>query len=286
MSDCEKKANKRVKEKAFLEDYPLNEAWVFADLYSYFSRWLDTGDYDELDRVVIFCRDISVPIKGVLLDEVANVASSRLNRETQISKKYRAAQTDIPLVKDSINSGSIDRVLRLIGLCGLDAEEACFLVANWLRFRKYYTDHKATTIHKKCKEWLSKNKREKLDIFRDGHFIEQLPEKERKELPFWDSERFIEQFGMFSRDPSLLKEPSPEFIKFISAELNLIEQRIALSEHKLWSEQRRDLEKNNILDGMLTAVKSGSFQLSEDHRGKWDGIERPISHNGTKFVQS
>lgn len=266
MSDCEKKDNKRVKEKAFLEDYPPNEQWVYAVLYSYFSRWLDTGDYDELDRVVIFCRDISVPIKGVLLDEVASVASSRLNRETQISKKYRAAQTDTPLVKDIINSGSIDRVLRLIGLCGLDAEEACFLVANWLRFRKYFTDHKATTIHKKCKEWLSKNKSKKLDPVKD--------------------KPFIELFGTFSGDQSSPVIPSEDFIEFIGSNLNAMDRTVAMSGHKLWSETAREQAKNNILDGMLTAVESGSFQLSEDHRGKWDEIDRPISHNGTKFVQS
>ncbi|HGS4862213.1 TPA: hypothetical protein ACMDP8_003321 [Vibrio cholerae] len=266
MSDCEKKANKWAKEKAFLEDYPLNEAWVYADLYSYFSRWLDTGDYDELDRVVIFCRKISVPIKGVLLDEVANVALSRLNREAQISKKYRTAQTDIPLVKDIINSGSIDRVFRLIGLCGLDAEEACFLVANWLRFRKYFTDHKATTIHKKCKTWLSKNKSKKLNPVKD--------------------KPFIEQFGTFSRDQSSLVIPSEDFMTFIGSNLNAMDQMVAMSDYKLFDETARERAKNNILDGMLTDVESGSFQLSEDHRGKWDEIERPISHNGTQFVQT
>ncbi|MBY8048489.1 hypothetical protein KW482_17300 [Vibrio fluvialis] len=258
---------KHQKEMAFKEDYPISETWNHMDIYLHFSRWLDTGEYDVLDKAILICENHGIPIKGELLKEVAKAAIDRINRIDEVTKLYRKGKDPIPrLVKDEIEFKTLEKVFLLIGMCGLDAEEACFWVANWrcLKYRNVVSRKVASTIHKDCKNWLSKHKSQKIDSVSD--------------------KGFIERFGTFDRTAEWAPEDD-SFMAFIQTKLNRMDQVMALGEYKLWDESIKKRFKNQILDGLPSLVESGDRCLIEDLRGEWGQIYRKISYGGTQFVQ-
>lgn len=284
------------KKIAFLNDYQGKHEYLRLDLL--FDRWIDSSpidtddneesDYDALDMAIVYCAQNNISIKGQLLQEIARAANHRIAREHQISKLYRTGKNKVTKIeKEQVEYETISKTFKLIGMCGLDAKDACEQVANW-RLWKYKDNYKkATTIHNECKVWLKTHKSRKLDPIKDKVFIDQfgkfyrVPDIEilaKAKIEHMTQEEFQQWLNECSEKTQL---PDRAFLEFIDSHLNHFEKMVALSSCKLWNETERERAKNNILDGFLEE----ELNLVERLSGSWERIERPISYNGTRFVQ-
>ncbi|EKO3780456.1 hypothetical protein P0F39_001992 [Vibrio metschnikovii] len=285
-----------VKKTAFLKDYQVKHEHLRLGLL--FDRWIDSSpidtdnnkksDYDALDMAIAYCAQNNISIKGQLLQEIARAANHRIAREHQISNLYRTGKSKVTQIeKEQVKFEAISRVFQLIGMCGLDDEEACCQVSYWY-CKKHGITPLATTIHNYCKEWLKKHKSRKLDPIKDKVFIDQFGKFDRvpdiEILAKAKSEHMTQdEFQQWLNECSEKTQlPDRAFHEFINSHLNYFDKMVALSSCKLWNETERERAKNNILDGFLALNE----EEKKSHRGSWKYIEWKISYNGTKFVQS
>jgi hypothetical protein len=230
---------------SFINDYPIEQAYVHLDLLSYFSQWLNTADYDYLDKMILLFSEFNIPIKGVALKEVAQAAADRLGRVVEVKDKYK---TDKKRNADKISVlyETNIKVFQLVELCGIERERACYLVANWLD-NKYGViptfTKKATTIDKEYKNWLSKMRKARLKALEDHSIFLELGTEEQ-----------INQF--LKRIQTI-----PESLK-------------SMSNYKQWSDEERKMKALLFLEGIEWTdenIVSTEFRkkLKPSLRGDW-----------------
>lgn len=111
-----------------------------------FGQWLNTGDPDYLDKLIMDANRDNIEIKGVLLEQVAIAAKNRLLRKYTYTKRTKINQ-----------EGFLDficlHVFKLRTYCNKTDDEATFLVAGALDKQYPLSSKKASTISKEYAAW-------------------------------------------------------------------------------------------------------------------------------------
>lgn len=115
-----------------------------------FSQWLETGDPDYLDKIIIVIDSHGLEIKGVLLEQLAIASYKRLKREFHYGKKTK--------VNKSVPSDQANwNIFKLMHFCKYNLEDAAFLSSGWLdkTFPEYGL--KASVLNLRYPQWRDKN---------------------------------------------------------------------------------------------------------------------------------
>lgn len=108
--------------------------------------WIQTDDPDFLDSAVILIHKENAAIRGVLLDEISNLAEARLNRKIRVGtgerRKYRREELRSiqGLYGNYPQYISNKLAFTLIEICGLNTEESYRYVSRIIRrdYRKEF----------------------------------------------------------------------------------------------------------------------------------------------------
>jgi hypothetical protein len=112
----------------------------------YFSLWLKTQDPDYIDYLVIECNRINIPIKGVLLEQLAIASSNRLSRIYSYRQKPKIDR-NFALHK------AYKSIFELCYFCGKTRQEATLLVATMMAENFSSDKLKASTLDKGYIDW-------------------------------------------------------------------------------------------------------------------------------------
>lgn len=115
-----------------------------------FSNWLDSGDPDYLDKVIIDANNNNMEIKGVLLEQVAIASLKRLKREYSYTKKTKI-NSEVP------TENAYWQIFKLNHFCNKSISEASLLAAAWLDYMFPSHSTKASTLEKRYPTWRHKN---------------------------------------------------------------------------------------------------------------------------------
>lgn len=115
-----------------------------------FSQWLESGDPDYLDKVIIDVNKHNLEIKGVLLEQVAIASLKRLKREYSYTKKTKV-NAELPTEQ------AYWKIFKLNNFCNKSINEASLLAAAWLDYRFPSHSTKASTLEKRYPTWRNKN---------------------------------------------------------------------------------------------------------------------------------
>jgi hypothetical protein len=121
----------------------------------YFSWWVMTQNPDYMDRVVIECNRINIPLKGVLLEQLAIASSNRLSRiysyrqESKIGKSFAL-------------HNAFKSIFELCHFCGKTREDATLLVATMMAEHFPDDQPKASSLDKGYIKWIKTKEGSKL----------------------------------------------------------------------------------------------------------------------------
>jgi hypothetical protein len=115
----------------------------------YFSWWVRTQDPDYMDYVVIECNRINIPLKGVLLEQLAIASSNRLSRI------YSYRQKKPKIERNFVLDGAFKSIFELCQFCGKTREDATLLVATMMAERFPSDKQKASTLDKGYINWIN-----------------------------------------------------------------------------------------------------------------------------------
>ncbi len=116
-----------------------------------FSEWLDSGDPDYLDKIIIDANKNDIEIKGVLLEQISIASLKRLKREYSYTKKTKI-NANIP------REEAYWVIFKLTYFCNKGVGEASLLAAAWLDNMFPFNSTKASTLEKRYPAWKSDNK--------------------------------------------------------------------------------------------------------------------------------
>jgi hypothetical protein len=91
----------------------------------YFSGWVKTQDPDYMDYVIIECNRINIPLKGVLLEQLAIASANRLSRRYSYRSKPKIDQ------HRALNK-AYKSIFELSHFCGKTRKDATLLVATMM----------------------------------------------------------------------------------------------------------------------------------------------------------
>lgn len=113
----------------------------------YFSWWVRTQDPDYMDYVVIECNRKNIPLKGVLLEQLALASSNRLSRrysyrqEPKIDRYFALHE-------------AYKSIFELSQFCGKTREDATLVVATMMAEHFPNDKKKASTLDKGYINWI------------------------------------------------------------------------------------------------------------------------------------
>jgi hypothetical protein len=113
----------------------------------YFSWWVQTQDPDYMDRVVIECNRINIPLKGVLLEQLAIASSNRLLRRYSYRQKPKIDR-HFALHK------AYKSIFELCQFCGKTREDATLVVATMMAEHFPSDKQKASSLDKGYINWI------------------------------------------------------------------------------------------------------------------------------------
>ncbi|MFT5760300.1 MAG: hypothetical protein ACI9LM_005085 [Alteromonadaceae bacterium] len=113
----------------------------------YFSWWVKTQDPDYMDSVVIECNRVNIPLKGVLLEQLAVASSNRILR----SYSYR---NDSKIDRYFALDKAYKSIFELCEFCGKTREDATLLVATKMADNFPTGKQKASTLDKGYLAWI------------------------------------------------------------------------------------------------------------------------------------
>lgn len=138
----------------FITDYPDRESIYYQQLESYLTRWDMTKDSDYIDRAIMYAQTYSIPIKGVFLEIVADLARERFSRDHQ-AKSRISKKNKLPLNHYAHNQHL--EVYRLNVYCGFNLGLSCALVALRAKKSNSPVQKKASTLEKEHTGWRRDN---------------------------------------------------------------------------------------------------------------------------------
>lgn len=115
-----------------------------------FSEWVETGDPDYLDKIIIDADNHNIAIKGVLLEQISIASLKRLKREYSYTKKTKV-NADVP------SEHAYWVIFKLTYFCDKRISEAALLAAAWLDYMFPSHSTKASTLEKRYPTWRSDN---------------------------------------------------------------------------------------------------------------------------------
>jgi hypothetical protein len=130
----------------FNNDYSPLTTQGYTPLKINFSLWLQSGDPDYLDKIIMDLDKSCTEIKGVLLEQIAIAAKKRLLREYSYTKKTKV-NSDILLDE------TCWVVFKLIHFCNKTMSDATLLAASLLDEKFPFASKKASTIDKEYAVW-------------------------------------------------------------------------------------------------------------------------------------
>jgi hypothetical protein len=113
----------------------------------YFSWWVKTQDPDYMDYVVIECNRVNIPLKGVLLEQLAIASSNRLSRRYTYRQKPK-------IDRNFVLHWAFSSIFELCQFCGKTREDATLLVATMMAERFPSDKQKASTLDKGYITWI------------------------------------------------------------------------------------------------------------------------------------
>ncbi|MBA6370960.1 hypothetical protein H4J56_05910 [Colwellia sp. BRX8-4] len=132
----------------FCKETPLKEHVTSISIN--FSEWLESGDPDYLDKIIIDADKNNIAIKGVLLEQISIASLRRLKREYSYTKKTKI-NANVP------SDQAYWVIFKLTFFCNKSISESALLAAVWLDniFPSHST--KASTLEKRYPTWRSDN---------------------------------------------------------------------------------------------------------------------------------
>ena len=112
----------------------------------YFSWWVKTQDPDYMDYVVIECNRINIPLKGVLLEQLAIASTNRLSRRYSYRQKPK-------IDRNLALHEAYKLIFELTHFCEKSREDATLLVATMMAENFPSAKLKASTLDKGYIGW-------------------------------------------------------------------------------------------------------------------------------------
>ncbi len=112
----------------------------------YFSWWVKTQDPDYMDYVVIECNRINIPLKGILLEQLAIASSNRLSRRYSYRQKPK-------IDRNFALHEAYKSIFELTHFCEKSREDATLLVATMMAKNFPSANLKASTLDKGYIDW-------------------------------------------------------------------------------------------------------------------------------------
>jgi hypothetical protein len=114
----------------------------------YFSWWVKTQDPDCMDCVIIECNRINIPLKGVLLEQLAIASENRLSRRYS----YR---TKLKIDRHRALHKAYKSIFELSHFCGKTREDATLMVATMMAEHFPSDKQKASSLDKGYTNWIN-----------------------------------------------------------------------------------------------------------------------------------
>jgi hypothetical protein len=113
----------------------------------YFSWWVKTQNPDYMDHVVIECNRINIPLKGVLLEQLAIASSNRLSRIYSYRQESKVGQ-------EFALHNAYKSIFELCQFCEKTRKDATLLVATMLAEHFPNDKRKASSLDKGYLNWI------------------------------------------------------------------------------------------------------------------------------------
>lgn len=115
-----------------------------------FEQWLNSGDPDYLDKMIMDMNRDGLQIKGLILEQMAIASFNRLLREYSYTKKTR-------INIDILDEQTYFLIFKLIHFCHKKRDEATFLMAGLLDAKYPLASKKASYLDKQYSKWSEEN---------------------------------------------------------------------------------------------------------------------------------